>query len=187
MYIHNYQLIDAIKKLEKEIKSHGGKDSVKNYLLFEYNPLGNSDKRICLYKTDGLFTDDKDNKNFKTYLTANSKVFSSNDGFYAIIPIKQLLESLKLHDKNTIVEISIDENYEMTKKYCEILDATKLEKQKTLRNLNNSYLYNKGNFTVKTICFLIDGYKLNFISQEGKDDILKNIFQEEERNYEIIE
>lgn len=187
MYIHNYQLIDAIKKLEKEIKSHGRQDSVKNYLLFEYNPLEETNKRICLYKTDGLFTNDKDNKNFKTYLTANSKVFSSNDEFYAIVPVKQLLESLKLYDKSSMVEISIDENYEMIKKYCQILDDTKLEKKKTLRKLNYSYLNNKGTFTVKTICFLIDGYKLNFISQEGRDDILKNIFQEEKRNYEIIE
>jgi 6-pyruvoyl-tetrahydropterin synthase len=86
-----------------------------------------------------------------------------------------------------MVEISIDENYEMTKKYCRILDDTKLEKKKTLRKLNYSYLNNKGTFTVKTICFLVDGYKLNFISQEGKDETLKNIFQEEKRNYEIIE
>lgn len=187
MYIHNYQLIDAITKLEKEIKSHGRQDSIKNYLLFEYNPLEETNKRICLYKTDGLFVDDKDNKNFKTYLTANSKVFSSNDGFYAIVPVKQLLESLKLHDKNEMVEISINENYEMKKMFSRIFDTTKLEKQKTLRKLDYSYLHNKGNFTVKTICFLVDGYKLNFISQEGRDEMLKNIFQEEERNYEIIE
>ena len=187
MYIYNYQLIDAIKKLENEIKSHAGKDSIKNYLLFEYNPLGDADKRICLYKTDGLFTDDKNNKNFKTYFSANSKVFCSNDEFYAIVPVKQLLESLKLYDKNSMVQISIDENYEMTKKYCQILDDTKLEKQKTLRNLDYSYLYNRGNFTVKTICFIIDGCKINFISQEGRDEILKNIFQDEERIYEIIE
>ena len=186
MYIHNFQLINAIKKLENEIKSHGRQDSVKNYLLFEYSPLEETNKRICLYKTDGLFVDDKDNKNFKTYLTANSKIFNGHDAFYAIIPVKQLLESLKLHDKNEMVEISIDENYEMTVKHSRVIDTTKLDKQKTLRNLNN-YLYRKGSFTVKTICFIIDGYKLNFISQEGRDDILKNIFQEEKRNYEIIE
>jgi 6-pyruvoyl-tetrahydropterin synthase len=86
-----------------------------------------------------------------------------------------------------MVEISINENYEMKKMFSRIFDTTKLKKQKTLRKLDYSYLHNKGNFTVKTICFLVDGYKLNFISQEGRDEMLKNIFQEEERVYEIIE
>lgn len=185
MYIHNYQLIDAIKKLENEIKSHAGKDSIKNYLLFEYNPLEETNKRICLYKTDGLFVDDKDNKNFKTYLTVNSKVFSSNDEFYAIVPVKQLLESLKLYDKNSMVEISIDENYKMTKDSM-VIDTDKLEKKKTLRLLNHDK-DDKRNFTTKTICFLIEGCKINFISQEGKDNLIKDIFQDEERIYQTIE
>jgi len=186
MYVHNYQLINAINKLEKEIKSHGRQDSIKNYLLFEYNPLEETNKRICLYKTDGLFIDDKDNKNFKIYLTANTKVFSSNDEFYAIIPVKQLLESLKLYDKNEMVEIFIDEDYKMTKKYSRIIDTSILEKKKTLRDFDYGQ-NDKGNFTVKTICFIINGCKINFISQEGKDEILKNIFQDKERPYEVIE
>ena len=185
MYIHNYQLINAINKLEKEIKSHGRQDSVKNYLLFEYSPLEETNKKICLYKTDGLFTEDKDNKNFKTYLTANSKVFSSNDEFYAIVPVKQLLESLKLYDKSSMVEISIDENYKMTKDSM-VIDTDKLEKKKTLRLLDHKK-DDKRNFTVKTISFLVEGCKINFISQEGKNGIIKDIFQEEERVYEIIE
>ena len=185
MYIHNFQLINAIKKLENEIKSHAGKDSIKNYLLFEYNPLEDNSKKICLYKTDGLFTDDKDNKNFKTYFTANSKVFSSNDEFYAIVPVKQLLESLKLYDKSSMVEIFIEEDYKMGK-HSNLIGVDNLEKKISLRLLDHDK-NNKGEFSIKTICFIIDGCKINFISQEGRNGMIKNIFQDKERVYEIIE
>jgi len=110
--INNKDLFIGLKNIEGKIKSHKGKDSIKNYLVLFYD--GSFDNNVTIFKTNGM--DGEENESYKINIPLDMKYEKNNDPFFVVISSKVLYDTLKLHDEkyNSFpVFLSVNSDYKM--------------------------------------------------------------------------
>jgi len=171
--INNKDLFTGLKKIESKIKSHKGKDSIKNYLVLFYD-----NENVTIFKTNGM--DGEENESYKINIPLDLKYKQNSDPFFVVIPSRVLFDTLKLHDekyKSIPVFLSCNKDYKMDwdsrlSSYHEDV----LEKRKSLRILNRERDGN-GNVTFpKALEMVIDGFTINLISHEIENKNFEGVF-----------